>query len=115
MPSKSHVHRYVRAVGRLTKENKDSGFIGYYKCADPGCPHYMKTELILGKKSICNRCFKEFILPLSIRGLTNRPHCKDCTRGSKDTNPKVDISKVLKAKSNQASIEEFLDLVEEEG
>lgn len=80
MPAKVHTHRYVRAVGRLTEDNKDSGFIGYYKCADPACSHYNKAELILGKKSICNRCGKEFVLPLALRALTNKPHCKDCTK-----------------------------------
>lgn len=80
MPAKSHTHRYVRAVGRITEENKDSGFIGYYKCGDPNCSHYTKAELILGKKSICNRCGAEFILPIALRNLTNKPHCKDCTR-----------------------------------
>ena len=80
MPAKVHVHKYVRAIGRLTKENKDSGFVGYYRCADANCSHYTKAELILGKRSICNRCGEEFILPLALRMLGNRPHCKDCTK-----------------------------------
>lgn len=80
MPHKVHIHRYVRAVGRLTNKNKDSGFVDYYKCADPDCSHYTKADLILGKKSICNRCSLAFILPMSIRNLTNRPHCRACTK-----------------------------------
>lgn len=80
MAVKEHTHRYVRAVGRLTKANMKSGFVGYYKCADPVCNHLMKAELILGKKSVCNKCGNEFILSGTLRHLTNRPHCKDCTR-----------------------------------
>lgn len=80
MTVKVHVHRYIRCIGRITEANKDSKLVGYYKCADPNCTHYTKAELILGKKSICNRCFIEFILPTALRMLGNRPHCKKCTK-----------------------------------
>jgi hypothetical protein len=80
MPVKTHVHRYVRAVGKLTEQNKDSGFVNYYKCADPDCSHYQKDFLVLGKRSICNRCGAEFLLPNALRMLVNKPHCKACTR-----------------------------------
>lgn len=80
MPSINHVHKYRRSIGRITEKNKNSGFLNYYKCAHPNCTHYLRAELILGKKSICNRCGKEFLLPLAIRALTNLPHCKQCTR-----------------------------------
>lgn len=105
MPPKEHTHRYVRAVGRITRANKDSGFIGYYKCADPSCSHYQRAELILGKKSICNRCGDEFNLPLAVRALTNKPHCKKCTKG------KVVFKLLDTADDNgDTSIEDFLDL-----
>lgn len=80
MPGKSHVHKYRRAIGRLTEKNKDSKFINYYKCVLNDCTHYMRAELILGKKAICNRCLKEFNLPMSVAMLTNIPHCKGCTK-----------------------------------
>jgi hypothetical protein len=87
----AHIHRYIRAIGRLTKDNKDSGYIGYYKCAEPSCTHYMKAELILGKVSICNRCGDEFVLPLALRNLTNRPHCKRCTKKPTKTKEIPDV------------------------
>ncbi len=80
MAVKVHIHRYIRAVGRITNRNKDSGLINYYRCADAECSHYLSASLVLGKRSICNRCGKEFTLPFAIRGLTNRPHCKGCTK-----------------------------------
>lgn len=80
MAGLQHTHKYRRAIGRQTDKNKDSGFINYYKCAFPSCSHYLRAELILGKKSICNRCGKEFVLPMAVRNLTNVPHCKDCTK-----------------------------------
>jgi len=110
VPVRNHVHRYIRAIGRLTEANKASGFIGYYRCAEPNCTHYTKAELILGKKSICNRCSKEFILPLSLRNLTNRPHCKDCTR-SKGKNPIVDSMKKLE---DNDEMQDWIDLADEQ-
>lgn len=123
MPAKVHIHRYIRAVGRLTETNKDSGFVNYYKCADPNCSHYTKADLILGKKSICNRCLKEFILPIALRSLTNRPHCKDCTRKKKE-NIKEVIKQGLKFTGDEREesndeMQDWIDLademIEEEG
>lgn len=102
MPAKDHIHTYVRAIGRITPANEHSKMVGYYKCADPECSHYTKAEMILGKKSICTKCRKEFILPIALRSLTNKPHCKDCFR-KKYTAPKQEI---------RSEMEEFLDLVE---
>lgn len=80
MPSLTHTHTYRRAIGRITEANKDSKMIGFYKCVHPTCTHYMKAELILGKKSICNRCGEEFNLPTAMRMMVNIPHCKACTK-----------------------------------
>lgn len=89
MPVKEHIHRYIRAVGRKTKSNSDSAMINYYRCTDPDCTHYLPVSLVLGKRSICNRCGAEFILPSAVRNLTNRPHCKKCTRAKKLTLTKI--------------------------
>lgn len=104
MPPKIHVHTYVRAIGRRTDNNKDSGMLSYYKCADPDCSHYVRAELVLGKKSICNRCGKEFTLPISIRFLGMRPHCKRCT--------KKQISRVELDKALDEMIDEVVDVVD---
>jgi hypothetical protein len=87
MTVKDHIHQYVRCIGRITVNNKDSKMINYYKCADSNCSHYMQARLILGKKSICNRCGQVFILPISVRALTNRPHCKACTKKAMKIEP----------------------------
>jgi hypothetical protein len=83
MTVKNHIHRYIRAVGRITEKNKNSGMLNYYRCADPDCSHYIRDILVLGKKSLCNRCGKEFNMPIALRAMTNRPHCKDCTKGKR--------------------------------
>ena len=80
MASLNHTHQFVRVIGRITKANQDSKFINFYKCRHPQCTYRIQAELILGKMSICNRCGKEFILPLAVRFLGLKPHCKDCTR-----------------------------------
>lgn len=80
MASQNHTHKYRRAIGRITEANKDSKFIGYYRCVLSNCTHREKTELILGKESICNRCGNKFTLPNTIRKMVNWPHCKNCTK-----------------------------------
>ena len=80
MPGLNHVHKYRRAIGRITNKNRNSKMINYYKCALKNCTHYVLATLILGKESICNRCGNKFTLPMALSELTNSPHCRECTK-----------------------------------
>ena len=106
MPGLKHTHQYRRAVGRKTKNNADSKMVNYYKCMLPGCTHYVRDFMILGKESICNRCGNRFTLPTSLRFLGNIPHCKKCT---KKYVRKADLEQAL-----DEAIEEALDIEDEE-
>lgn len=47
---KDHIHKYMRVIN---DRNKD--YI-VYKCMFPGCPHWLRKELLLGRESICWIC-----------------------------------------------------------
>lgn len=101
MPGQNHTHKYRRAIGRITNKNRNSRFIGYYKCVLPRCSHYAKAELILGKEAICNKCHEKFILPMAVEKLTNVPHCKTCT---KKVN-RVDRDKLVEDMINESDLQ----------
>jgi hypothetical protein len=68
---KEHTHKYVRA-----RIGKNKYMI--YRCAVPGCTHFIVSELIAGRKSICWRCGKEFFISEDL--IRKKPHCNECTR-----------------------------------
>ncbi len=65
------VHKYTR-VKLGTK-----GYI-VYKCTLPGCPHYLRQELVTGRLCECWRCGKPFTM--TVKTLLKKPHCSDCTK-----------------------------------
>ncbi len=70
MSSKSsHVHRLKRVTARTGTKT--------YFCTLPDCSWRGAPEFQLGKRSICNRCGKEFILNKYSITL-EKPHCEDC-------------------------------------
>ena len=86
---KKHIHQYrrvkigakYRKVGRF-KSEKVSDKIRVYACALPDCSHYVHEEaaqLLIGKVSKCNYCFKPFIMDKTSIGLA-RPRCQDCKK-----------------------------------
>lgn len=71
MRTQKHVHRLKRHA--YETGNK------IFFCTLPDCSFKSQTELMLGKRVICNRCNKEFILnQRSIR--LALPHCDDCSK-----------------------------------
>lgn len=67
------VHKYQRV--RLGKK-----YI-VYKCSLPNCAHFIRQELVVGRKSLCCRCGKEFLM--TQKSLLKKPHCEECTRRNK--------------------------------
>src|SRR5258706_16214787 len=54
---KHHVHTYIR------KSRSEKNRLIVYMCNDPDCTHYVNDRfLLVGKKSICNKCSREFLL-----------------------------------------------------
>ena len=68
----NHIHKYERVrLGR--------GGYKVFKCMLPGCPHYIRKELVVARESLCWRCNEPMIL--SVRDVEyKRPHHKGCTR-----------------------------------
>jgi hypothetical protein len=66
MSARNHLHTYKRS-----KLNKN-----YFQCSDPECTHYIRRELIVGKKARCT-CGEEYILDSDILRRAN-PRCSSC-------------------------------------
>jgi len=70
---KSHVHKYMRVIC-----NKDKDYT-VYKCMIPGCTHWLRKELILGRESVCWNCGASMYL--TSRDLTmKKPRHYNCRR-----------------------------------
>jgi len=76
-----HIHKYRKDV--LGKDYE------IYRCVLPGCNHYISSQLIRGKFSICWRCGEPFVIKIKHA----KPHCDDCVAKKK---PIVTESFVLK-------------------
>lgn len=66
-----HAHRYTRV--RLGKKD----YI-VFRCVRPGCAHYIRQELVIGKIAQCWRCDDEFVMNQKT-ALLKKPHCAKCT------------------------------------
>lgn len=77
----SHIHRYQRT-------KLGDNFI-VYRCMLPGCAHYIRKELIMGKLCNCYRCGEDFIIgKKEMRRV--RPHC-GCVQRAK---PDIEMDKM---------------------
>lgn len=61
-----------------------------YKCALPGCTHYLFPERVLNQVSLCHNCSKEFILPNAISKLKAKPICEDCSPKKERLDPVIE-------------------------
>lgn len=77
----NHLHKYKRM-------NLGNGYL-VYKCIEPGCSHYIRTDLAFNALCACNRCGNAMVMTKKAMTLA-RPHCEDCTK----TKEKVDLSKI---------------------
>jgi hypothetical protein len=65
--------KHIHKLKRVTYKSGNSIFF----CTLPDCPYKSKTELVLGKRSICWRCNEPFIMnDYSLR--LAKPHCENC-------------------------------------
>lgn len=72
----THIHTYERSIS-----NKS-----VYRCIDPDCMHYHTAEFLIGKKSICNKCKRPFLLErwmLIGKMAVRSPMCLDCGNSKK--------------------------------
>lgn len=68
MASLKHTHTYERSPWSKN----------VYRCADPGCTHYNHKLRIVGKKTVCTQCKREFVLT-SYNLKTAKPKCELCS------------------------------------
>jgi hypothetical protein len=66
VPPKNHIHKYQRA-------KLGSKYI-IYKCTLPDCSHFIRKELVPGRRSICWYCNEPFILTKASLRLKS-PNC----------------------------------------
>lgn len=59
-------HKYIRV------KFKETGTV-LYKCAFPGCTHFIRQELVVGRMTVCHACGNEFAL--TINRLIKKPTC----------------------------------------
>lgn len=83
--SQQHTHKYYRVI--LKKRSKSNVPTGedyvVYKCALPGCTHYVARILANNRNSICWQCKEEFTL--SMKHLRyKRPRCNKCMNKTSD-------------------------------
>lgn len=72
MKKPEHIHKYMRV------ELGDKGFT-VFKCMWPNCKHYLRTELVVGRASVCWKCGDEMILNTA-NMVNKKPHHPWCTR-----------------------------------
>ena len=67
---KHDAHKYKRIIFKKTGHT-------IFRCMLPGCPHFIRKELLQGRKAICWRCNEEF----EIKNVElSKPHCDKCTK-----------------------------------
>ena len=74
---KPHIHKYMRVI----KDNPPGYTV--FKCMIPGCEHWIRKELCLGRESICWVCGTAVILNMENLSL-KKPRHFECKR-SKQT------------------------------
>lgn len=78
--SKVHIHTYERS-----KSNRE-----IYRCIDPGCRHYDRREMIVGKTILCAVCHEPTIaLQLQLKSGQSRNGTKKLTCLEHSKSPKA--------------------------
>lgn len=78
MPSKKHIHTYIRRTG-----NEKYPYQATFKCADAHCSHFDMAINVKGKASRCSVCGKNEIRMTYEQMRLARPRCDECSN-SKD-------------------------------
>ena len=76
-----HAHRYKK-VNLASSPGK---VYIVYRCMLPDCNHYLKPELLIGKRANCWRCGENFVVTAEMARLA-KPHCKKCTEREESPN-----------------------------
>ena len=96
MSGLKHVHRYEKTtLGR----NKWP----IHRCNLPDCNHYVASELVIGKFSICHRCGEKFIISKPVSRLA-KPHCMKCI----ERKVKPEVKQLVDKMFNDLNLEELL-------
>lgn len=96
MPVLRHVHTYERS-----KLNKT-----VYRCTDPGCSHFARRELLIGKYALCGACGMKFVL--DEKQLENKvPRCLNCAN-TKEAHEYREVRSLLGEIIREADIKEAL-------
>jgi len=64
-----HVHKYKKVT-------MGKNFV-VYKCVLPGCTHYVRSELAVGRFSLCWMCEGQFVMT-EISATRLKPKCQSC-------------------------------------
>lgn len=76
-----HIHTYVLWQDYKRRPVLRAGEY-QYKCADPGCTHYMTYSMVLGKLSLCGKCRRNEITLTKemLSGKRVTPVCLECSK-----------------------------------
>lgn len=64
-----HIHKYKKI--KMGEDYK------VYKCTLPGCPHYIRPELVVGRFSLCWMCEESFVMT-EVSATRLKPKCQGC-------------------------------------
>lgn len=65
-----------------------------YACALPDCTHYIRADMIVGKRTVCWVCGKVTLVYQDSNGVLARPHCKSCTKRKTEDEP-IDLPPLM--------------------
>jgi hypothetical protein len=86
--TKEHIHKYMRNIlgsrnrvaykhGRRILLKKSDGLFEVYRCMLPGCTHFVSTDLVVGRRSLCWSCGEEMII---MNANQKRPIHEQCSK-----------------------------------
>jgi hypothetical protein len=78
-------HKYLR----LNVRGRHSVNKHIFRCAKPGCSHYLTEQFIVGAVAECWRCERDFVIDR--KTALKKPHCRECTRGVVEKVPGTNI------------------------
>jgi hypothetical protein len=92
--------KHEKHIHKLRRHTYKSGNATYF-CAMPDCSFKISPPLAIGKRSICWRCERSFILnEYSVR--LAKPHCEECHK------PKGQVIQILDLDSISDHVAEFI-------
>lgn len=87
-----HVHKFMRV--RLGIHKPKAERYQVFKCMKPGCPTYIRVELVIGNFCECWRCGAVMVMN-QWHATFKKPHCRNCTRAYKESQAGLPPSHVV--------------------